>query len=281
MPSVTGSLHVAKVHNFAALIAGSDTSPLHGDCSNPVYLEYRGKRDETLHRLKRWETDEAIDFAPGWGMIGGEWGPADATTAYLSVRCRKCPPCLRQRAKVWATRAQLELVAARRSWFGTLTVRPEERFRAVMRADHALAQRGVVWNTLSQSEQFAEIAKILRADFQRYLKRVRKATRARLRYLMTTEAHADGFPHLHLILHEYEGAATKRLLEDQWPLGFSNWRLVNGHDHRVPWYVAKYLTKSILAKPIASLRYGRPEIGVLTERLVTLTPQGQEINPRL
>lgn len=83
---------------------------------------------------------------------------------------------------------------------------------------------------------------------------------------MTTEAHADGFPHLHLLLHEYEGAATKRLLEEQWPLGISHWRLVNAHDHKVPWYVAKYLTKSILAKPVASLRYGRPPLEVFTER---------------
>lgn len=265
VPSVTGSLHVAKVHNFAALMANRDHSPMHGDCISPVMLEYRGKRDELLHRLERWQEDKALDYAPGWGMIGGEWGPAFATTAYLSVRCRKCSACLKQRAKVWATRGQLELVAAKRSWFGTLTVRPEERFRARLRADAACDKRGVRWSDLSDSEQFAEIAKVLRGDFQRYLKRVRKASRARIRYCMTTEAHADGFPHLHLLLHEYQGATTKRLLEEQWPLGISHWRLVNGLDHKVPWYVAKYLTKSILAKPVASLRYGRPPLAVLSE----------------
>lgn len=211
-------------------------------------------------------------------MIGGEWGPAFASTVYLSVRCRKCSACLKQRAKVWATRGQLELLAARRSWFGTLTVSPQERFRARLRADAACDKRGVRFLSLSDSEQFAEIAKILRGDFQLYLKRVRKASRARIRYLMTTEAHADGFPHLHLLLHEYEGATTKRLLEEQWPLGLSHWRLVDAHDHKVPWYVAKYLTKSILAKPIASLRYGRPEMQALTERIVTL-PERQDLTP--
>lgn len=263
MPTVHGSLHVARVHQYAALMVGSDTSPLHGDCLTPVYVEYRGGRDETLHRLARFDCED-MDFAPGYGLLG-DWGPSKRTTAYLSVRCRKCGPCLKQRGKVWATRAQLELVAATRSWFGTLTLRPHERFMARLKADAYLAKRGVRWLDLDASEQFKEIARVLRRDFQLFLKRVRKQSRARVRYVMTTEAHTDGFPHLHLILHEYEGRCTKRLLEEQWQLGISHWRLVNALDHKVPWYVAKYLTKSILAKPVASLRYGRPPLEVFSE----------------
>lgn len=263
MPAVHGSLHVAKVHQYAALMVGSDTSPMHGDCAKPVYIEYRGGRDEALHRLRRWESED-IDFAAGYGVLG-EWGPSARTTAYLSVRCRKCGPCLKQRGKVWATRGQLELVAAERSWFGTLTLRPHERFMSRLKADAYLASRGVRWHDLDATEQFKEIARVLRREFQLFLKRVRKQSGARLRYVMTTEAHADGFPHLHLLLHEYEGRCTKRLLEQQWQLGISHWRVVNALDHKVPWYVAKYLTKSILAKPVASLRYGRPPLEVFSE----------------
>lgn len=264
MPLVHGSLHVAKVHQYAALMVGSDTSPMHGDCLRPVYVEYRGGRDEALHRLKRWNDDDSLDYAPGWGMLG-EWGPSPRTTAYLSVRCRKCGPCLKQRAKVWATRGQLELVAAERSWFGTMTLRPHERFMARLKADAYLAKRGVRWLDLDATEQFKETARIIRHDFQRFLKRVRKQSGARIRYLMTTEAHADGFPHLHMLLHEVEGRCTKRMLEQQWPHGISHWRLVDALDHTVPWYVAKYLTKSILAKPVASLRYGRPPLEAFSE----------------
>lgn len=263
MPTVHGSLHVARVHQYAALLNGTRASPLHGDCIDPVGVEYRAGRDETLHRLARWETDE-LDLAPGYGLLG-EWGPSMRTTASLTVRCRKCLPCLKHRAKVWATRGQLELVAADRSWFGTMTVSPENRFIARLKADAYNASRGVRWTSLSDAEQFKEIARVLRRDLQLFLKRVRKQSGARIRYLVTTEAHKDGFPHLHMLLHEYDGRVTKRCLEQQWQLGLSHWRLVNGLDHRVPWYVAKYLTKSILAKPVASLRYGRPPLEVLSE----------------
>lgn len=264
MPTVHGSLHVARVHQYAALLNGTRCSPLHGDCINPVGIEYRGGQDELLHRQKRWREDETLDYAPGIGLLG-EWGPSNRTTASLLVRCRKCGPCLKQRAKVWATRGQLELVAAERSWFGTLTLRPEERFMARIKADANTAKSCVRWGDLNASEQFKEIAKVIRGDFQKFLKRVRKQSGARLRYLMTCEAHKDGFPHLHLLLHEYDGRVTKRCLEQQWPHGLSHWRLVDAHDHKVPWYVAKYLTKSILAKPVASLRYGRPPLEAFSE----------------
>lgn len=265
MPVISGSLYAAKVQRYAALISGSSTSPLHGDCEDPVFIEYQGNQDKTLARLSQWD-ETNVDFAPGHGLIGG-WGPGKMATAYLSVRCRKCQPCLRQRAKVWATRGRVELIAAKRSWFGTLTYRPMDRFRVRCEADSKAAQGGSPWHTLNASEQFKDMAKVCRRDFQLFMKRVRKQSRARVRYLMTTEAHADGFPHLHLLLHEYAGNTTKRLLEAQWPHGISHWRVVEASDYKVPWYVAKYLTKSILAKPCASLRYGQPPLAALTEGL--------------
>lgn len=266
MPVVFGSPHVAKVHQYAALLNGTRASPLHGDCKNPVGIEYRAGQDEALHRLKRWREDETLDIAPGYGLFG-DWLPSFRTSASLTVRCRKCGPCLKQRAKVWATRGQIELVASRRSWFGTLTLSPESRFIARLKADAAVSN-SARWSDLDDTEQFKEIAKVIRREFQLFLKRVRKQSGARFRYLCTTEAHKDGFPHVHLLLHEVsETRVTKRLLEKQWQLGISHWRLVNNHDHKVPWYVAKYLTKSILAKPVASLRYGRPPVEALTETI--------------
>ncbi|WP_422664572.1 rolling circle replication-associated protein [Tsuneonella suprasediminis] len=241
---------------------------MHGDCADPVYIEYTGHEDAVLSRIRQWKSDESIDYIDGFGHIGG-YRPAARQTAYLSVRCRKCGPCLKQRAKVWATRGAVELRAATRSWFGTLTYSPEQRFRVRCEADRP-AYIGSPWSSLNTSEQFKEMAKVTRRDYQLFLKRVRKASRARIRYLMTTEAHADGFPHLHVLLHEYEGKTTKRLLDEQWRHGFTKWKVVDANDVRVPWYVAKYLTKSILARPCASLRYGQPPLEALTEQLHTV-----------
>ena len=39
------------------------------------------------------------------------------------ARCRKCPACLRFRARVWYARSMREIVLADRTWFATLTWR--------------------------------------------------------------------------------------------------------------------------------------------------------------
>ena len=48
------------------------------------------------------------------------------------VRCRKCDGCLAHKARLWIARGVDEIKASTRTWFGTLTVRPEDRF--VLRA---------------------------------------------------------------------------------------------------------------------------------------------------
>lgn len=284
MPSVQGSFGAARRHQFTALAVGRDAAPMAGNCLLPVTVELRGVKSILLSRLREFDENPSIDYANDNGVRwhkGGYKGPA-TTTGYIEVRCRKCANCLKARARMWAARAKAEVLAARRSWFGTLTLRPEERWRVRVEADNACHKRSVRWCDLNHDEQFSEMARVLRRDYQLFVKRVRKASAARVRYLMTTEAHADGFPHLHLLLHEYEGATTKRLLEQQWPHGISHWRLVDPTDTRAPYYVTKYLTKSILAKPIASLRYGQPPMNreALTEALQLLGTVTQTRGPK-
>src|SRR5689334_12548131 len=59
------------------------------------------------------------------------WEPMRSLQMF--VRCRKCGPCLNARSYRWGMRAVSEwlrgALEGQRTWFGTLTFRPEERYR--------------------------------------------------------------------------------------------------------------------------------------------------------
>lgn len=188
----------------------------------------------------------------------------------LGARCRKCEQCLAHRRRLWTARAVDEIEASRRTWFGTLTVRPEDRFLLRCKADARAQARG--WeplSLLSQPEAFRHLASELNREATKFLKRLRKKSKG-LRYILVTEAHKSGDPHLHLLLHEHEDAATKRQLEEQWRLGFSHWRLVD-RDSSAAVYVCKYLAKEAQTRVRASLHYGQPtKVRVISEAAQTL-----------
>ncbi|PQM29547.1 hypothetical protein CVO77_01105 [Sphingopyxis lindanitolerans] len=177
-------------------------------------------------------------------------------------RCRKCEACLSHRRRLWTARASDELKAAHRTWFATLTIRPDDRFVATMHASDTAARAGHgSWPTMSAENQFRYLVKHLNKEIDRFLKRVRK-NGAPFRYLLVSEAHKDGFPHFHLLIHEAALPLTKRLLESNWRLGHSQFRLVNNSDPRSAFYVCKYLAKSALTRVRASKRYGRDQLVV-------------------
>lgn len=225
-----------------------------GDCSRPVELFLRGAPDKLLvaHGIER--EGNAV-----------QW---------MLARCRSCPECLAHRARLWTARAIDELRANNRTWFGTLTFAPHARFRAKLIAEHKVSTaRREAWCELSAEEQFQAIQREVGPDVSLWLKRVRKETGATLRYLLVCEAHKDGFPHYHLLLHETVGKATKSVLEKQWRLGFSHWRLVDREDVSAVTYCCKYLTKSALTRVRASKDYGQPVAiaRLMTERLMGAT----------
>lgn len=207
-------------------------------------------------------------------------------TVTLSVRCKKCERCLRLRRWSWANRAQEEMRLASRTWFGTFTLEPEWRDRMFARAGRRLLGRKTEtgWTgrniySLSPVEQFAEIHREISREFTLMFKRIRKggslvpkwnaeareyrlspAPPAKLRYLLVTEAHKDGFPHYHALVHEVAVPITARVLSAHWKLGFTNFELVDsstGDNRKAVNYVTKYLTKSNEARVRASLRYGK------------------------
>ena len=175
------------------------------------------------------------------------------TWVVIDCPCRRCAPCLRARAREWKARMRAEMAWASRSWMVTLTMRPDARHLMLSRARARYVAPD--FDTRSLDEQ----ARMLWAEFSLeitlYLKRVRKQSGAQLRMCVVAEQHADGFPHAHLILHERLGGglATERILRRQWKWGFARASLT---DVKAADYVAKYLTKTILARVRASVGYG-------------------------
>ena len=181
----------------------------------------------------------------------------------LNARCRRCGPCREHRRRLWGARAVHEINASRRTWFGTLTVRPTDRFRMMLEAD-LTGSRGT--SSLKDNVRYGLLASRVGKDVTKMFKRLRSGG-ARFRYLVVYEAHKDGWPHVHLLVHEVHDPIRERVLQAEWPVGFSKWRLVDS-DLRAAWYIAKYLTKDALARVRASQHYGQAgAIGLLTERI--------------
>jgi len=176
----------------------------------------------------------------------------------LEVRCRKCDNCLAARAAHWRMRADAEYRAACRTWFGTLTLSPENHFRVLGKARLHAHSNGDDFDAFDPATQFAARHNQISKEITAYVKRVRKESGAEIRILCVTEAHKSGLPHYHMLVHESKATEHVRhkTLNDQWRLGFTNWKLAA--DAKSARYVCKYLTKSSMAKVRASLDYGNP-----------------------
>ena len=195
-----------------------------------------------------------------------------ALFATYETRCRKCGPCRRAKMAYWALAAvkqtQIAREQGRRTWFGTLTLRPEVVAAIKDRAFEKWAQtaRGSSvappdwWENPQCDFRFALMREQLVRECQLYWKRLRKAGH-KFKYFLVFERHRSGSPHMHWLLHEAEGAILKKHLQGQWPHGFTNVKLVRPNSRssaspdRVAWYVAKYLGKAEQARQIASRGY--------------------------
>lgn len=176
----------------------------------------------------------------------------------LKTRCRKCTNCLVVRQLHWRDRAKVEVSRAARTWFGTLTLRPEEHYKVLAEAVKLSKLSQSEFAALSSDQQFAFRCKVIYRHVQGWLKRVRKVSGVPLRYLCVAEAHKSGLPHLHVLIHETGAGQTvrKKVLQGQWLLGFSAMKLA---DPEAASYLCKYLSKSVAARVRASIAYGDPK----------------------
>jgi len=175
----------------------------------------------------------------------------------LTTRCRKCPRCLRLRSLEWSTRAVSEMRSASRTWFCTFTLSPQEHYACLMRAYQRLRKASVDPHELDAIREFRERSREVGVLLTRAIKRLRKNTGSKMRYLAVTERHKSGLPHLHLLIHEQGEAITYREIVGEWPHGFPTVKLVKGDDYeRSARYVTKYVAKNALTRIRGSLGYG-------------------------
>lgn len=217
-----------------------------GRCESPYYVERVGR--SSAHPT---EFHKVLGDAKHKGLAAID----------MRVACRKCPACLRKRAALWRYRAEQEINRSSRTWFGTITLRPDQHYLMMCRAAVRLRGRGVAFDELGSAEQFEARHTEIAREITLWLKRVRKNSGAKLRYILVAEAHKTGLPHYHMLLHEMSPLhpIRHRILAEGWHLGFSNFKLVPTDDasRKVAGYVCKYLTKSASARVRASERYGQ------------------------
>lgn len=204
-------------------------------------------------------------------MLGLGLEPDRENAQWVQVRCRKCETCIAHRRRHWTARAIAETRASQRTWFGTLTLRPDRATWARYAAHSIAQQRGYAPHQVTEALLFRYSVEAITPELTRWLKRLRKASSARLRYLLVAEPHKSGTPHWHVLIHEHEGAATKRALDASWRFGFSQWRLVDVDNPRAAGYVCKYISKSLDVKIRASMRYGQDGPALAAERLIGVT----------
>ena len=204
------------------------------------------------------------------------------------TRCRKCGPCLRARTGYWGAAAmRMTLQSGEqglRTWFGTFTLdeNGQEMFDDLAKGqssapnadwwDHTVPvsywcnrrKKVVAVDAFVCDERFRLVCDELYLEMRRYWARLRKAG-YRFKYFLVFERHKSGLPHMHFLLHEQGSPIPKRVIQAHWPWGFSNVSIVGGRSKhaaapsKAAWYVAKYLSKSVQARQLASRGY-RPAL---------------------
>jgi len=153
--------------------------------------------------------------------------PQFSPIAYCFVRCRKCAACLRVKRFRYSLQAEVECRSNERTWLVTLT--------------------------------FKKIPDRAYPEIQKWLKRVRKNTDEKIKYLCTTEyGTQNGRLHYHLLVHGTE-KLQRRMLENHWHNGFTNARLIDRQRYgRACRYVTKYVLKDSRERVRKSKDYGIP-----------------------
>lgn len=213
-----------------------------GSCQEPVTRELFARKDRKApYRDNEWNPGEDVPL-----------------TLIMHMKCRACPDCRRLRRREWYLRAGIELSRCKRSWFGTLTLSPESAFRCEVFARRRLLSGGTIWEQLRPKDRYGELCRQVGSEVTLYLKRLRKQSGARLKYMACFEPHRSGIPHLHMLVHEYDDTGLRKSqLDAQWNHGFTHWRLVPSEDAgKAAAYVAKYITKEG-GRVRSSLGYGK------------------------
>lgn len=174
----------------------------------------------------------------------------------MLIPCGQCIGCRIRQREDWTTRIELEArqYLKEEVWFITLTYDDEHVPGIILKTGEIMRKVQYVWKP---GEKVPEsVQTLLYPDIQKFLKRLRKAYRGKLRYFVAGEyGEQTARPHYHMILYgwkptdlenlykiHHNGYYTSKWLADLWGMGQIQIAQAVPETYR---YVAGYVTKKM------------------------------------
>ena len=174
----------------------------------------------------------------------------------MLIPCGQCIGCRIRQREDWTTRIELEArdYPKEEVWFITLTYDDEHVPGMIVKTGEIMRKVQYTWKAGEKRPSSVQI--LLYEDIQKFLKRLRKAYRGKLRYFVAGEyGEQTARPHYHMILYgwrptdlknlykiHHNGYYTSKWLEDLWGMGQIQIAQAVPETYR---YVAGYVTKKM------------------------------------
>lgn len=174
----------------------------------------------------------------------------------MLIPCGQCIGCRIRQREDWTTRIELEArdYPKDQVWFITLTYDDEHVPGMIVKTGEIMRKVQYTWKPGEKRPDSVQI--LLYEDIQKFLKRLRKAYRGKLRYFVAGEyGEQTARPHYHMILYGWEptdlenlykihhnGYYNSKWLENLWGMGQLQIAQAVPETYR---YVAGYVTKKM------------------------------------
>ena len=174
----------------------------------------------------------------------------------MLVPCGQCIGCRIRQREDWTTRIELEArdYPKEEVWFITLTYDDDHVPGMIVKTGEIMRKVQYTWKPGEKRPSSVQI--LLYEDIQKFLKRLRKAYRGKLRYFVAGEyGEQTARPHYHMILYgwrptdlenlykiQHNGYYTSEWLKDLWGMGQIQIAQAVPETYR---YVAGYVTKKM------------------------------------
>lgn len=174
----------------------------------------------------------------------------------MLIPCGQCIGCRIRQREDWTTRIELEArdYPKEEVWFITLTYDDDHVPGMIVKTGEIMRKVQYTWKPGEKRPDSVQI--LLYEDIQKFLKRLRKAHRGKLRYFVAGEyGEQTARPHYHMILYgwrptdlenlykiHHNGYYTSKWMEDLWGMGQIQIAQAVPETYR---YVAGYVTKKM------------------------------------
>lgn len=174
----------------------------------------------------------------------------------MLIPCGQCIGCRIRQREDWTTRIELEArdYPKEEVWFITLTYDDDHVPGMIVKTGEIMRKVQYTWKPGEKRPSSVQV--LLYEDIQKFLKRLRKAYRGKLRYFVAGEyGEQTARPHYHMILYgwkptdlenlykiHHNGYYTSKWLEDLWGMGQIQIAQAVPETYR---YVAGYVTKKM------------------------------------